>query len=62
VVFKGVLLSALTTTTFYLITVYTPTFGREVLHFEAQDNQLVTLCVGVSNFCWLPIGGRFPTK
>ena len=61
-VFKGVLLSALTTTTFYLITVYTPTFGREVLHFEARDNLLVTLCVGVSNFCWLPIGGAISDK
>ena len=62
VVFKGVLLSALTTTTFYLITAYTPTFGREVLHFEARDNLLVTLCVGVSNFCWLPIGGAISDK
>jgi MFS transporter, MHS family, citrate/tricarballylate:H+ symporter len=62
VVFKGILLSALTTTTFYLITVYTPTFGREVLHFEARDNLLVTLCVGVSNFCWLPIGGAVSDK
>jgi MFS transporter, MHS family, citrate/tricarballylate:H+ symporter len=62
VVFQGVLLSALTTTTFYLITVYTPTFGREVLHFEARDNLLVTLCVGVSNFCWLPIGGAISDR
>jgi MFS transporter, MHS family, citrate/tricarballylate:H+ symporter len=62
VVFEGVLLSALTTTTFYLITVYTPTFGREVLHFEARDNLLVTLCVGISNFCWLPIGGAISDK
>jgi MFS transporter, MHS family, citrate/tricarballylate:H+ symporter len=61
VVVQGILLSALTTTTFYLITVYTPTFGRE-LHFEARDNLLVTLCVGVSNFCWLPIGGAISDK
>jgi len=61
-VFQGILLSAMTTTTFYLITVYTPTFGREVLHFEARDNLLVTLCVGVSNFCWLPIGGAISDK
>ena len=61
VVFQGILLSAMTTTTFYLITVYTPTFGRE-LHFEARDNLLVTLCVGVSNFCWLPIGGAVSDK
>jgi MFS transporter, MHS family, citrate/tricarballylate:H+ symporter len=61
VVLQGILLSALTTTTFYLITVYTPTFGRE-LHFEERDNLLVTLCVGVSNFCWLPIGGAISDK
>jgi MFS transporter, MHS family, citrate/tricarballylate:H+ symporter len=61
VVVQGILLSAMTTTTFYMITVYTPTFGRE-LHFEARDNLLVTLCVGVSNFCWLPIGGAVSDK
>jgi MFS transporter, MHS family, citrate/tricarballylate:H+ symporter len=62
VVFEGILLSGFTTTTFYLITVYTPTFGREVLHFEARDNLLVTLCVGVSNLFWLPIGGAISDK
>jgi MFS transporter, MHS family, citrate/tricarballylate:H+ symporter len=61
VVVQGILLSAFTTTTFYLITVYTPTFGRE-LHFAPRDNLLVTLCVGVSNFCWLPIGGAISDK
>ena len=34
-VLLGVMLSALTTTTFYLITAYTPTFGKQVLHLEA---------------------------
>ena len=51
------LLVAMTTTTFYLITVYTPTFGRTVLKLSAADSLIVTLCVGVTNFCWLPIGG-----
>jgi MFS transporter, MHS family, citrate/tricarballylate:H+ symporter len=38
VVLSGVLLSSLTTTTFYLITAYTPTFGKTVLHFTDIQN------------------------
>jgi MHS family citrate/tricarballylate:H+ symporter-like MFS transporter len=53
----GALLVAMTTTAFYLITVYAPTFGKTVLHLSTSDSLLVTLCVGVSNFIWLPIGG-----
>ncbi|WP_145003986.1 MFS transporter [Pseudomonas oryzihabitans] len=56
-VVAGGLLASMTTTTFYLITVYTPTFGRTVLHLSASDSLVVTLFVGVSNFIWLPIGG-----
>ena len=58
----GVLLSALTTTTFYLITAYTPTFGKQVLDFVERDNLIVTLCVGFSNFFWLPIGGAISDR
>src|SRR5258705_1489596 len=53
----GVMMSILTTTTFYLITVYTPTFGSQALHLAPLDSMIVTLCVGLSNFIWLPIGG-----
>ena len=53
----GTLLVAMTTTTFYFITVYTPTFGRSVLKLSEVDSLLVTLCVAASNFFWLPIGG-----
>jgi MHS family citrate/tricarballylate:H+ symporter-like MFS transporter len=56
-VIAGMLLVAMTTTTFYLITVYTPTFGRTVLHLSTADSLIVTLFVGLSNFIWLPIGG-----
>jgi metabolite-proton symporter len=62
VVLQGILLSSLTTTTFYLITAYTPTFGTQVLHFLPRDNLTVTLCVGFSNFCWLPIGGAISDR
>jgi MHS family citrate/tricarballylate:H+ symporter-like MFS transporter len=51
------MLSILTTTTFYLITAYTPTFGRQALHLRPIDVLIVTLCVGVSNLFWLPVGG-----
>jgi MFS transporter, MHS family, citrate/tricarballylate:H+ symporter len=56
-VIAGMLLVAMTTTTFYLITVYTPTFGKSVLKLSTQTSLVVTLLVGLSNFCWLPIGG-----
>jgi len=53
----GMLLVAFTTTTFYLITAYTPTFGKQALHLEPWMTFVVTLCVGVSNFVLLPIAG-----
>jgi MHS family citrate/tricarballylate:H+ symporter-like MFS transporter len=61
-VIAGGLLVAMTTTTFYLITVYAPTFGQSELHLSAADSLLVTLCVGVSNFIWLPVGGSLSDK
>jgi len=61
-VIAGMLLTAMTTTTFYLITVYTPTFGRAVLKLTTNDSLMVTLLVGVSNFIWLPIGGALSDR
>jgi metabolite-proton symporter len=57
VVLLGMMLITMTTVSFYLITAYTPTFGRHELHLGAVDVMIVTLCVAVSNFIWLPIGG-----
>jgi MHS family citrate/tricarballylate:H+ symporter-like MFS transporter len=62
IVLAGMLLVAMTTATFYLITVYTPTFGRTVLHLSAKDSLLVTLLVAVSNFFWLPVGGAISDR
>ncbi|WP_409280777.1 MFS transporter [Pseudomonas defluvii] len=62
IVFAGMMMVALTTTAFYLITVYAPTFGKSVLHLSASDALLVTLLVGVSNFFWLPIGGALSDR
>ena len=57
VVLLGVALVLMTTVSFYLITAYTPTFGEQVLKLSSFDAFVVTLCVGVSNFFWLPIMG-----
>ena len=62
IVLAGAGMSVLTTTTFYLITAYAPTFGREALHLDAHGVLLVTLCVGFSNFVWLPIGGAISDR
>jgi MFS family permease len=53
----GTLLTIMNTVCFYMITAYTPTFGGAVLHLAARDNMIVTLCIGASNFLWLPIMG-----
>jgi MFS transporter, MHS family, citrate/tricarballylate:H+ symporter len=58
----GAMMSTLTTTCFYLSTAYTPTYGKEVLHLAQQDALLVAICVGASNFCWLPIGGALSDR
>jgi predicted MFS family arabinose efflux permease len=53
----GMMMTVFTTTSFYLITAYTPTFGKQALHLAPTDTFIVTLCVGLSNFFWLPVGG-----
>ena len=53
----GMMLTAATTVTFYLITAYMPTFGTTILHLSTRDSMLVTLCVGVSNMILLPVMG-----
>jgi MFS family permease len=58
----GVLFSTMTTVSFYLITAYTPTYGIEVLHLTSTQSLMVTLCVGLSNFFWLPMGGALSDK
>ncbi len=57
IVLIGMLLVTMTTVSFYFITAYTPTFGREVLKLSNIDALLVTLCVGISNLFWLPVMG-----
>jgi MHS family citrate/tricarballylate:H+ symporter-like MFS transporter len=61
-VVAGMMLVAMTTVSFYLITVYTPTFGKMVLKLSTTDSLVVTFCVGISNFIWLPIIGALSDK
>ncbi|MET3552665.1 MFS family permease [Burkholderia sp. 567] len=56
-IIAGMGLVVMTTASFYLITTYTPTFGKTVLHLSSIDSLIVTVCVGVSNLVWLPISG-----
>jgi MFS transporter, MHS family, citrate/tricarballylate:H+ symporter len=57
IVIIGMLLVTMTTVSFYFITAYTPTFGREVLKLGNIDAFIVALCVGISNLLWLPVMG-----
>ena len=58
----GMLLVSMTTVSFYLITVYTPTFGKSVLKLTTTDSLIVTFCIGISNFFWLPVMGSLSDK
>lgn len=62
IVLLGMLLSTLTTVSFYMITAYTPTYGSSVLHLAAAASLLVTLCVGISNFIWVPVMGALSDR
>ncbi|HEY0793085.1 MAG TPA: MFS transporter [Chthoniobacterales bacterium] len=57
IVLIGIMMVAMTTVSFYLITAYTPTFGVAELHLTSVMSLVVTLCVGLSNFLWLPVMG-----
>jgi MHS family citrate/tricarballylate:H+ symporter-like MFS transporter len=61
-VLGGVAMVIMTTVSFYLITVYTPTFGRNVLKLSESDALLVTMAIAVSNFVWLPVSGALSDR
>jgi MHS family citrate/tricarballylate:H+ symporter-like MFS transporter len=62
IVSAGMMLVLMTTVSFYLITIYTPTFGKEVLKISTTDSLIVTFCVGISNFFWLPVMGALSDR
>ena len=61
-VVSGMMLIVMTTVSFYLITVYTPTFGKSVMKLSIVDSLLITLFVGLSNFIWLPVMGALSDR
>ncbi|GAB7529850.1 MFS transporter [Pseudomonas sp. 3A(2025)] len=61
-VIAGMALVVMTTVSFYLITAYTPTFGKNELNLSDLESLLVTVCVGVSNFIWLPLMGALSDR
>ncbi|MDB6141641.1 MAG: proP 2 [Pseudomonas sp.] len=61
-VLGGMALVVMTTVSFYLITAYTPTFGKTELHLSDLDSLLVAVAVGVSNFIWLPVMGSLSDR
>jgi MHS family citrate/tricarballylate:H+ symporter-like MFS transporter len=61
-VIAGMMLIVMTTVSFYLITVYTPTFGKSVMQLSIMDSLLITLFIGVSNLFWLPVMGALSDK
>lgn len=61
-ILTSMLLVMMTTVTFYTITAYTPTFGKQVLNLSSLDSLIVTLCVGASNLFWLPIMGALSDR
>jgi MHS family citrate/tricarballylate:H+ symporter-like MFS transporter len=60
-VLGGVALVLMTTVSFYMITAYTPTFGK-LLHLPERDNLWVTAGVGLSNLIWLPLMGALSDR
>jgi MFS family permease len=58
----GTLLATMNAVSFYMISAYTPTFGGAVLHLAARNNMGVLLCVGASNFFWLPVMGAMSDR
>jgi len=61
-VLLGIMLTTMTTVSYYMITAYTPTFGSSVLHLTASSSMTVTLCVGASNFFWIPVMAAWSDK
>jgi metabolite-proton symporter len=62
IVVLGTLLVVMTTVSFYMITAYTPTFGKRELHLSNLDVLVVTVCIGISNLVWLPLMGALSDR
>ena len=56
-VVAGMLMVVTTTVMFYMITAFTPTFGKTALMMTDPQSFVVTLLIGISNLFWLPVMG-----
>ncbi|WP_260926654.1 tricarballylate/proton symporter TcuC [Novosphingobium sp. 9] len=61
IVLTGLGMVMMTTVSFYMITAYTPTFGK-LLHLPEEANLWVTAGVGASNLIWLPLMGALSDR
>ncbi|MEN5017829.1 MFS transporter [Erwinia sp. Eh17-17] len=61
-ILAGMLMVVTTTVMFYMITAFTPTFGKTVLMMSDKQSFFVTLCVGISNLFWLPVMGSLSDR
>ncbi len=61
-VLAGMLMVVTTTVMFYMITAFTPTFGKTVLMMSDKESFFVTLCIGISNLFWLPVMGALSDR
>ena len=62
IILLGMMLAAMTTVTFYFVTIYTPSFAKNVLKLPDQDALQVTMLVAVTNFLWNPVGGALSDR
>lgn len=62
IVGTAIMMITLTAVTFYLITAYMPTFGKQVLGLGAMDGFIVTICLGLANMVWMPIAGAWSDR
>jgi MFS family permease len=62
IVATGIAMVVMTSVSFYTITAYTPTFGKDILKLTQSDSLLVTLMVGLSNLFWLPVMGSLSDR
>jgi MFS family permease len=60
-VLTGMAMVLMTTVSFYMITAYTPTFGK-LLHLPERANLTITALVGLSNLIWLPLMGTLSDR
>ncbi len=62
IVLAGMFLVTGTSVAFYLLSVYTPTFGRTVLKLSTLDSLLVSICIATFNAVLFPVIGSLSDR